>query len=260
MRLEDYTAEIENHRKWLASFGNNRLTNWKQLLAADPEAAVVEACTREFLQEHVAEVKPAEDPTSGGPDFCCAQAGRHFYVEATCMKEAAVTQATGLPPLPEGAFDFGTLTPKVLDECRNKAPQCSRLDAPCLLAIGTVHPAASVICFNRDFVPEVLTGDTMITMRFDAKRGQAVGKPYQTTDLHNASFLRPLTRSDDGLDHLVVRRSISGLLLCGFGCNPYNVNGVLHPKSVRPFDRALLPDVPFCTLGHGYTEGKFKWV
>ncbi|HUX02024.1 MAG: hypothetical protein WBD63_04305 [Phycisphaerae bacterium] len=259
MRLEDYSAEIENHRNWLASFGNNRLMEWERRFAADPEAAVVEACTREFLQEHVAEVKPAEDPTSGGPDFCCVQASHHFYVETTCMKEDAVTQATGLSPLPKGAFDFGPLTQKVLDECRNKARQCSGLDAPCLLAIGILHPAASTICFNRDFVPEVLTGDTMITMRFDAKRGQAVGKPYQTTDLHNAAFLRPLTRSDDDLDHLA-RRSISGLLLCGFGCNPYNVNGVLHPKSVRPFDRALLPDVPFCTLGHGYTEGKFKWV
>ena len=255
-----YEKELKCHRAWLDRFGCAWRAKWECLWAADPEAATMEALTRELLQRHVPEVKPNDDPSSGGPDFCCVQDKQLFYVEATCMREEVVTKETALTPRPQGAQSYGLLTERVLDECRNKAAQCADLDAACLLAIGTLHFQASAICFDEHHIEDVLTGAPKIAHLIDTTTGEPIGETFETTDLGNASFLRLIRDSDAEIEH--ARRSISGLLLCGFGCEPWNITGLLHPHPVRPFDRGLLPNVRFCRLKPEYREGQFEveWI
>jgi hypothetical protein len=100
----------------------------------------------------------------------------------------------------------------------------------------------------------------LIAMRFDQVRGEAVGGVFQATDLHNSAFCRTSRNTDNELE--IARKSISGLLLCGFGSVPPVVLGVLHPVPARPFDRSLLPEVDFCKLVEGYDKGEFRvrWI
>ena len=72
MDLECWKDEIAAHRAWLKPFDKWHAERWEQRLAADPEAAVVEACARHLLAEQVRAVEPAEDPEAGGPDFRCS--------------------------------------------------------------------------------------------------------------------------------------------------------------------------------------------
>jgi hypothetical protein len=67
-----------------------------------------------------------------------------------------------------------------------------------------------------------------------------VGDLYQTTQLRSATFLKP----EDG-DWIWARLPISGVLVCGLGCHPQQVLGVLHPKPKHPFDPSLLPLIRF---------------
>lgn len=261
MDLECWNDEIAAHRAWLKSFDNWHGKTWEQRLAADPEAAVVEACTRHVLAEHVRAVEPAEDPARGGPDFYCSQEGGYFYVESTCIKESAVTKKTALPPAPQGPTWYRPLTPSIRGECANKAKQCSqRGDAACLLGIGVLHAAASDVCFRNLFVEQVLTSEPTMTVPINTRTGQPLGEDCQTTDLRESAFLRPSQSEEGNLES--ARQSISGLLLCGFGTRPPTVKGVLHVEAARPFDRALLPDIPFCRLKDSYRQGVFEveWV
>jgi len=243
----------------LVGFDERHAKRWEEMLKADPEAAILEACVRSFLGERLDALRPAEDAVEGGADFCCVRGGSHFYVEATCIKESTVTERIGLPPRSTtGAADwYAPLTEAVKNECVNKAKQCSKCsDAPCLLAIGTLHFQGGAICFEQSHVERILTSEPMITCDIDIRTGGAVGNPYQTTDLGKSAFLRRSQSADMFIEP--ARRSISGLLLCGFGGRPPTVNGVLHVEAVRPFDRGLLPGVPFCRLKEGYREGVFE--
>lgn len=150
MDLECWKDEIAAHRAWLTSFDEWHTKKWEDLLSADPEAAVVEACTRHLLAEHVRAMEPAEDPKAGGPDFRCLQGSEHFYVESTCITECVATRRTGLPPRwTRGARSYAPLTKVIRNECANKARQCSmRCDAPCLLTIGTLHVMAGTLVLS----------------------------------------------------------------------------------------------------------------
>lgn len=261
MLCEYYQEEIDSHREWLRSFGAERLRKWEQLLSAQEEPAIVEACTRHFLGPHVDRIEPAEDRAQGGPDFRCFRGGSSYYVEVTCITRCVLTAKTELPDdLKSGARFYGLLAQQVLQECKNKAPQCSALDAPCLLAIGTLHCRGRTVLFPKLRVEEILTSETKIRMRFDYGRGETIGGPIQTTDLQNAAFCRKGRNPDREIE--LARQSISGLLLCAFGLPPVTeVRGVLHPCPKRPFDRRLLPDVEFCKL-EGYDTGELRprWV
>ena len=208
-----------------------------------------EALVRRFLSEHVQHIEPIEDRSSGGPDFKCTTPKGVFYVESTVLTIEAVTRKTKLPYLPTSheVSGYHLLTQLVHAKCKEKAPQCrKRRDAPCLVAVGTLHADASQLCFGDVEVEWMLTSEPKIAVPVDTCDGSPVGPSYQATDLRFAAFLKPVT--GESADIGPARESISGLLLCPFGCSPPEVLGVVNSHARRPFDPALLPDIPFATI------------
>ncbi|MBN2376881.1 MAG: hypothetical protein JXD22_10795 [Sedimentisphaerales bacterium] len=155
---------------------------------------------------------------------------------------------------------YGLLTRKILQEAANKTPQCSGLDKPCLLAIGTWHFSAGQVCFDKSSVENILTGTPRITMNIDKETGGAIGNSYLTTDLGDTTFVRPSKNRLDKIDF--VRLPISAILLCPFGTRPTNILGLLHPKPNHPFDRKILPQIEFCRLKDKYEQGIYEteWI
>ncbi len=216
-----YQDELADHRNWLAMFPEHA-AQWEHRLKDQPEPAIVEACVRSYLAGQVNSVEPAEDLASGGPDFRCRRGGRIFYVESTCLTIDAVTNATKLTPSATGqAANYGTLTDLVKRECVNKAAQLSsRHDAPGLLAIGTLHFQASARCIQKHHIEAILTSTPIIACGFDPVAGEAVGDPYRAVNLRDSAFIKPPTTPTIDTEFEHARRSISGVLICGFGSIP----------------------------------------
>ena len=242
--LVHYASAIQDHRQWLKQFGEIRCGAWERLLANDSESAIVEACARQWLSLHVEKVEPAEDLSTGGPDFLCQKSGESFYAEVACLERKTVTEDISLQPMPDNkAQCFRPLTRAVFRKCIGKAKQCGGLDAPVLLLIGTMHFQGSEICFNPDFLNDTLTGETYISWKSNLATGELVEGPRNATSLSKASFLAP--SKNDAMSFDFVRRSISGVLFCGFGLIPPVVTGILHPRAARPFNSELLAAVKF---------------
>ncbi len=245
-----YSDTLADHRKWLSGFSDERrISQWERRLKDQPEPAIVEACVRSYLASQVDSVEPAEDLASGGPDFRCRRGCQTFYVESTCLTVDSVTNATKLSPSASGqATNYGTLTDLVKGAVVDKAQQiASRKDAPGLLAIGTLHFQAAALCIKKHHIEAILTSTPFIACDFDPAVGEVVGEPYQAVNLYNSAFIKPpLAISIDAFEH--ARRSISGVLICGFGSIPPQVLGALHPNACRPFDPNLLTKTCFCWL------------
>lgn len=255
-----YSKDIEEHREWLEGFGVQPLRKWETLLENDPQAAICEACTRRLLADQNVDVKPNDHGPDGGPDYLCAKNGKSFYVEVTCITKDAATRETGLSDPELACTDHYSLTRKILGEVSNKTRQCSNLGTPCLLAIGTLHGPASELCFRKDDAEDLLTGTSKITANIDTRDGQMVGEPYETTSLSDSVFVRRIKSSPNKIEY--ARFPISGVLLCPFGCKPSYSVGVLHPNPNYPFERKLLPDIPFGILRDGHQDGNFsvEWI
>ena len=226
-----HASLINEHRAWLARFNEpERVRVWDDRLACEAEAALSEALVRRLLHENVYMVTPEEDLAEGGPDFRCLQMTRHFCVETVCLTIDAVTEATGLSHLSRGESGCTSLTERLLDTCRQHAEACARrTDAPCLLAVGTLHRAAGEMFFHdKTTVEGLLTPDAATAGVF---RGSA-------------------------------KACVSGLLLCGFGLEPVTVHGVLNPDADCPFERRLLPEIPFCRLvqAESGTVSQVAWL
>lgn len=179
--------------------------------------------------------------------------------EVTCLSIAKVIGATELPDDADGkARHYGLLNDAIFEASRKKTLQCADTGHPVLVAVGTFHFQASALCFSEHHLQMLLTGEELITQRIDTRTGQSVGDIYLSTKLWSATFLRP--DNETGMEH--ARCPISAMLLCGFGCHPFQVGGVLHPRPVHDFDHLLLPDVKFCRLKEGYESGQFstEWV
>lgn len=261
---ESYLDVISDHRRWLKVFGEQRLQRWEALLGHNSEAAICEAYVRMLLAEYVETVEPNENLVDGGPDFFCNQNNsNHFYVEVTSMSISTVTRITGLDhPLPRdsGSQYFGLLTRKILGEICNKASQCSDMNAPCVLAIGTLHTHAGHICMDKRAAEQLLTGTSFITAPFDSETGEITRDLYNATDLRDSSFVRANRSSPSTIQD--ARRTVSALLLCSLGTKPPRMIGVLHPNPIHTFNRALLQRVQFARLADDYQDGKFKveWI
>lgn len=243
-------TELETeHRQWLSAFDSQYLRNWEKLLNADYEAALCEAAVRRLLQSHGVTVQPNEDLAGNGPtgaeqrpDFRCTGPQGEFFVEVTCLQIATVVEKTDLPhPFQPGiAQNYGSLNDAIFEKCRKKTKQCSKVDLPTLLAVGTFHSHASAMCFSKKFADMLLTGTTSLTWFVNKETGESVGDAFQITKLDAASFLKPGSQSI-----CEARTPLSGLLLCGFGFLPPTVLGILHPDPVRSFDRQWLPNIQF---------------
>ena len=250
--LQKYANEIGGHRKWLRSFNEGYASKWEKLLKADPEAAICEAATRELLLQHAIEVKPNEDPSSGGPDFICTRDGKCFYVEVTCITTEKVTQKAHLTDNPSTDGYYRLLTKEILGEICNKTRQCSNLNAPCIIAISTLHRRAGARCFDKHGVENLLTGTRDLSMKFDAEQGRGIGNIYEIADLRDAAFIR-FDRGSAGQIEFA-RNPISAVLLCAFGYLPMKAVGALHPNPNLEFDRALLPNIEFARLAEGFNQ------
>ncbi|MBE0535051.1 MAG: hypothetical protein IH624_05220 [Phycisphaerae bacterium] len=254
---------IGGHREWLMGFDKVYLETWQNLFTKNnSEAALCEAATRKLLFDHGCNVKPFEDPSSGGVDFKCSKNGNTFYAEATCITKNVASDKTGLTHLtiPNEATDYAYLTRTICQELSNKTSQCSGLDAPCIVVIGTCHFQAGCLCFDDLAAEELLTGKTHITKRIDRDSGKAVGESYELTQLESAAFIRPNAKSPHFIEH--ARCPISAVLLCAFGTDPMHTAGILHPDPTNIFNRALLPDITFCRLVDGYARGplEVEWI
>jgi len=250
---------IESHRAWLARFPAAYAGKWEQLLSANEEAALVEAHVREILVANVESIRPFEDAAHGGPDFECLQGQNRFYAEASALGISSVSKATNLRHEIKPGPTFHTyrdLTRLIQARAKKKANQCSELDAPCLLAIGTLHFEASTLVSDELHMQHVLISETGLSMEFDEERGEAKGPMIPTTDLQHSAVLGV----DDDSEVEAQRRSVSALLIAGLGTDPVHVKGMLHPGAVRPFSRALLPRIRFCELDDGYRDGRFRPV
>lgn len=249
-------ADFEpNHRvldafvRWLEQgrFDQQHARNWAKLYHADPEAAMCEATFWAVLSDCGVDVEPNADLIGAkqAPDFRCHRNGRAFYVEVTCIRVETATRESGLKSEPqpgEGASPYRHLNDLIFQECVNKTRQCSNLDAPCVLAVGTFHHRGSILGIRKTFMEWLLTGEASIGWEFDPHLGMCVGEPYQVTSFRSAAFTRlsPIA----GIESR--RQPISALLVGGFGCDPPQVLGLLHPNPVREFPAALLDRIPFC--------------
>ena len=253
-------ALAAEHRTWLSRPGLDLqyLRNWTKLYNADYEAAMTEAAVRRLLERQNVVVEPNESLTgaSQAPDYRCWSAGRKFYVEVTCISIVKATKETGISEVrPLQVSHYGLLTNSIFCACQRKAMQCDKLDAPALVAIGTFHSFASMVCFGKTKISMVLTGTTSFSWTINLTKGTPVGDPYQSTELRSAAFLKPDPTQTIGF----ARNSISGLLLCGAGDG--SVIGVLHPNPALPFDPAALPNIEFGTVEIDQNSGQLdvRW-
>ena len=265
--MKIYADLLNEHRAWLLPFDQQRLKKWEGFLKSNPEAAICEAATRKLLSEHGVDIEPSEDLSHGGPDFLCTKDGKHFYVEVTCITKEAATKRTKLDAEPQ--IDSPDSPPiwyqppisQILEEIRNKTPQCKDLDKPCVIAISTLHFGIGFSCFGDKHVAEmVLTGTPYISWDIVRDAGKASKGYRQTTDLKDSGFIRP--RKDRPYSIEEARKTISAVLLCSPRMNPPHATGILHPNPNYFFDRTLLPGIKFCRLVEGYKGGNLlvEWI
>jgi len=257
---QDYSWLIDEHRKWLNQFCKEASSKWEKLLKNDVEAALCEAGTRKLLADNEVQVKPNDHLSNGGPDFLCNKNDGTFYVEVTCITKDAATKATGLSDPLQGPCLYAFLTERIRSEVSNKTQQCSNLDAPCIIVIGTFHFEAGIHCFSKYAAGQVLTATPKLTGRFDSQSCQVVGQLYQSTDLVDSAFIREKKDSPGQMEY--ARNPISAILLCLFDFGEWSPIGILHPNPNHKFDRGLLADIEFCRLADGYQTGELsvEWI
>ena len=125
--------------------------------------------------------------------------------------------------------------------CVGKAKQCADAPYPTLLAVVTFHYGATVFCFDKSDISELLTGVTHMRVSLNTGPDRKAGEAYYATEFCSAVFLRPDSSERVGF----ARNSISALLLCGLKTRPPKTIGVLHPNPARPFNPANLPQIEF---------------
>lgn len=258
---DNYAEDIKQHRLWLKNFDERRLKKWNDLLQANPEAAICEVKTRILMANHKIDIRPYEDFSQGGPDFECSKDGKNFYVETTCISVKAATKSSDLnpsPTYPTGAQYFSLMTDRIRNEVSNKTPQCNKVKGSCVIVVATLHFQAGCRGFSKQAAENLLTGTTYITAHVNTKTGEKIGDTYESTRLEDSAFIKPSKDLTNWIEH--ARNPVSAILLCGFGSNPPNIVGCLHPNPNHAFDRALLPKIKFCRLIDGYQKGQLQVV
>lgn len=257
---------IGSHREWLIDFDEVHLHAWDNLFTKDnSEAALCEAATRQLLEDLDFNVEPCSfGGNDRNPDFKCQNNSKLFYVDATCVMKDTATRRSQLDDIPHNqkASYYFLLTETFFRKADKKESQFEKLNAPCLIAIGTLHFQVGALCFDKKSAEKILTGKSRITIPFSKSTGGTVGKPYNSTSLKSAPFLKVRKIICDEPLIQPVRQTVSAVLLYPFGTHPAKCLGILHPKPYYEFDRVLLPDIEFCCLKAGWEVGNFttEWI
>jgi hypothetical protein len=153
---------------------------------------------------------------------------------------------------------FGLLNDAILDACKKKVKQLVDLPAPRVLAIGTFHKLASMICISSDALSMLLTGTLGVAFGCDPETGALTGNDRVVTQLEGAVFAKPEPEKTFSL----ARLPISAVLVGGLAVSPPRIFGLLHPSPMMEFDSRTLGDIPFCRLKQGYKHGEFaaEWI
>lgn len=257
---------IGSHREWLMGFDKVHLDAWDDLFKNDnSEAALCEAGTRQLLQELGVSVEPY--PLEGNdrkPDFKCQKDSKLFYVDATCVMKDTATRGSHLDDVVHNpkASSYSLLTDAYFKKAGKKESQFENLNAPCMIAIGTLHFHAGALCFDKLSAEEILTGKCGFSKKVSTLTGEAVGQTYNSTSLKSAPFLKARKIICDEPRIQPVWQTISAVLLCPFGTHPVKCLGILHPGPYYEFDRDLLPCIKFCRLKAGWERGILtpEWI
>lgn len=212
------------------------------------EPALIEALAHWHLAQLGCKAVSFEDPSTGGPDFCCSsEAGDRFYVEASCLTRQQVANITLLPAECSSMYEVkqvGNLSPKIRGIVTDKAPQCSQVPdgrSPTLLLIGSFH-----FYFNKVYKgrKEMLIRDVLISKPEKQIEFDEHGKfkeIHQVANFKDSSVVKPKDRNP-------ARKSVSALVIAGFDGREADMLGALHPDAARPFDPKCLPGVSFASM------------
>jgi hypothetical protein len=244
---------IAEHRAWLDRFARVHRENWERLLRADTEAAACEAGFRRLADQNGCAVEPNEQVNERNkkPDFSCRSAAGKFYLEVTCIQIKTVIDRYGLSPsfrdLPKmQAIESTSIVPLFFKECCSKAEQCSGMDAPTVLGIGTFHRVAAWMSFETDLVDELLTGSLQVRLVLNSDSGRIVDGPIPLASLDHSLALKYGVTTREVTE---ARQSISALVVASPDRTIFDdAIGIIHPEARRPFKRHFLPRVPFRRL------------
>ncbi len=237
--LSLYANFLEKHDMVLAK-------SWGLRCNDDLEAASCEADAWATLTALGASVTPNKDKNEKGRsvDFLCRVDDKAFYCEVTCITIQTMADYTHEShSLENDSRTRGYHTPieAVRRECSSKAPQCANWNHPTILLVGTYHFQSSRLFAPRtDLAGEYFTGRQDLQWPLSTG-GQSLNEPtvINVATGTSSSFVDEQFHS--------ARKSVSAVILAGFGHQPPKLSGLLHPDAARPLDHSLLPDLVFHT-------------
>lgn len=227
---------------WIFLYRNHysaHLAKFKQRLASDQKAAEAEAIVFSFLWSAKTRPDIFENPSTGGPDFCCGPHSKpKFLVEVTSLESSAAARRSALPEriTGSGGGAFGLITSTLRGVAASKAAQLANYPWARVLAITLSYDFAGLL-MGRLAAVNLLVSDAVISRRF----GVTSGGSTQVTDLRRAVFFRP---GKIGREITPCRQSISAILLVAVSGCQADVVGILHPEPSVVFSPGLLPECP----------------
>ncbi|MGD8452270.1 MAG: hypothetical protein PVJ57_10670 [Phycisphaerae bacterium] len=269
--LQPWAKPLKAFSDWIDAVNQTAGKHWLRRLKSNQseqvESAVAEAVVWDFIGRRCDSTFLNESPGTGGIDFGFVIDGYSFFVEVTNISTKAASTASAMPDRDPFAGHYGLLTKNIRQKIRGKLKQARcRSDRPLLVAVTTLHWNASHACINRMAVEFAMGSPPKITGKFNPNTGEVEGDLYQSTDLSQSVFLSPRpVNGPDGLPIAQARHQpISGFLVGSFGLSPRSVCvlGALNPEASRPFNPAMLPDIPFCSFREWpvTTEMGFNWT
>jgi hypothetical protein len=271
VNLQPWAKSLKAFSDWINGENQTAGKAWLRRLKSDQseqvESAVAEAVVWDFIGCRCDSTCLNESPGTGGVDFKFIVDGQSFLVEVTNISIKAATDASAMPDTDLFSGFYGLLTKNIRQKIRGKLKQARRQsDHPLLVAVTTLHWNASRACISRKAVEFAMGSPPHITRKFNPNTGELEGDLYQSTDLSQSVFLSPQpVAGPDGLPIAQAKyQPISGFLVGGFGLDPKSVCvlGALNPEASRPFDPAMLPDIPFCSFKEwpATTKLGFHWT
>ncbi|MFZ1009909.1 MAG: hypothetical protein WAN65_23935 [Candidatus Sulfotelmatobacter sp.] len=235
--VEFYWRFLSRNTEYAAHFAQ-----FKRRLTSDQKAAEAEAVVFSLLRAEKLNPDIYEDPSTGGPDFCCTpSSGESFLLEVTSLDSASVSKKSSLPLkiTGRGGGAFSLITDKLRQEATNKARQLGGHSLPGVLAITSDYDFAGTL-LGRGAAKDLMISapQTNVPLNGDP--------PYETTDLHDAVFCRrSLLNASGELMISPCRQSIAAIFLITIYPREVNVVGLLHPEAARPFNPRWFPKVPY---------------